>query len=158
MHFRYRSLEGRCSRSKTVGHHSCGQTPTKQEDHQEEEGRGGGSKGSQRRSAITEERDLRREHSVREQGTAGVNPNKAEWCVCVCVTRVHLLAVEEDDKFDRVDEREQRAEESPCPNHSLTVDQHQNVGGNDKLLPSQLLHQLIGQVVYQHPDTHTRVM
>lgn len=68
VHFRYRSsADGRCSRSKTVGHHSCGQTPTKQEDHQEEEGRGGGSKGSQRRSAITEERYLRRDHSVREQ-------------------------------------------------------------------------------------------
>lgn len=69
--------------------------------------------------------------------------------------RIHLLAVEEDDKFDGVDERKQGAKESPRPNHSLTVDQHQNVGGNDKLLSSQLLHQRIGRVVYHHPDTHT---
>lgn len=53
-------LEGeRCSRSDTVNHYSRSQTPTKQEDHQEEESGGGGAKGSQRRPAIIEERDLR---------------------------------------------------------------------------------------------------
>lgn len=65
--------------------------------------------------------------------------------------RIHLLAVEEDDKFNGVDERKQGAKESPRPHHSLTVDQHQNVGGDDKLLPSQLLHQRIGRVVHHHP-------
>lgn len=69
---------------------------------------------------------------------------------------VHLLAVEEDDKLDRVDEWKQRAKESPCPNHSLTVDQHQNVGGNHKFLSSQLLHQLVRRVVYHHPDADTQ--
>lgn len=71
--------------------------------------------------------------------------------VCLC----HLLAVEEDDKLDGVDERQQRAKESSCPNHSLTINKPEHVGGNYELLTTHPLSQLTGPVVHHHPETQT---
>lgn len=49
----------------------------------------------------------------------------------------HLLDVKQDDKLGNVDEGQQRAKQGPHPNHSLTVNQPQHIGGNLKLLPTK---------------------
>lgn len=48
----------------------------------------------------------------------------------------HLLDVKKDYKLGNVDEGQQRAKQGPHPNHSLTVNQPQYIGGNHKLLPT----------------------
>ena len=68
---------------------------------------------------------------------------------------LHLLAVEEDDKLDSVDERQQGAEQSSGPNHRLTINQAQDIGGNLELLPTHQLRQFTGPVVHHHPERHT---
>lgn len=62
----------------------------------------------------------------------------------------HLLDVKQDDKLDDIDEGQQRAKQGPHPDHSLSVNQAQHVGGNHKLLPPKGLDQLVGHVVHQN--------
>lgn len=64
----------------------------------------------------------------------------------------HLLDVKKDYKLGNVDEGQQRAKQGPYPNHSLTVNQPQHIGGNHKLLPTKWLNQLVGHVVHQHSE------
>ncbi|KAF3839674.1 hypothetical protein F7725_018391, partial [Dissostichus mawsoni] len=71
----------------------------KQEHHQEEEGGGGGAKRLQCWPTIMEECDLRRKMGGQ---------------------------VEEEDKLEGVDERQQRAKQSSSPNHSLTINQSEH--------------------------------
>lgn len=62
----------------------------------------------------------------------------------------HLLDVKQDYKLGNIDEGQQRAKQGPHPNHSLSVNQPQHIGGNHKLLPPKGLNQLVGHVVHQN--------
>lgn len=68
----------------------------------------------------------------------------------------HLFAVKEDDKLYSVDEGQQRAKQSSRPDHRLAVDQSQNTGGNNKLLPAHQLRYFTGPIVDHHPKIHDR--
>lgn len=65
--------------------------------------------------------------------------------------KLHLLAVKQDDKLQGVDSRQQRTKESSCPDHSLTVNQPEHIGGNHKLLPAHPLNGLTGTFIHHKP-------
>lgn len=71
--------------------------------------------------------------------------------------QTHLLAVEEDDELDCVYEWQQRAKQSSCPDHSLTINEPEHVGGNRKLLPTHPLGQLTGPVIHHHPEANENI-
>lgn len=64
-----------------------------------------------------------------------------------------LLAVEEDEELECVDERQQRAEQSSSPHHCLTVDQTQHIGRHQELLTTYPPGQYTGVVVHKQPAT-----
>lgn len=138
----------RYSLSQTVNHDKCGQTPAKQKHQEEKEGGGGGAKRLVRWPTVLEECHLRRE----DTGLCSTpEPILGESC-----RRRHLLAVEQDDELDGINDRKQGAKQGTCPNHSLTINQPQDIGRHVKLLPTQPPGQPTGPVVHHNPDVGTQ--
>lgn len=69
---------------------------------------------------------------------------------------LYLLAIEEDDELDGVDEWKQRAKKSSCPNHSLTINQPKHVGGDYELLPTHHLRQFTGPIIHHQSVSHKK--